>query len=159
MSVNAGDQALYVGGQGINKEFLELFQQTQKLQQGNGKGSYKTMHRDLLCSQYHKKIRIHPMCVSSWPLQWTDEPYLKLQESACKAGDGHPGDPPGYDGCTGAVFIDVFNEKSRPLNIDNVAMLYVVGPRGEGCRRVGGRRNSNHSRKLDAKTSFHSNVS
>ncbi|CAJ1426877.1 unnamed protein product [Effrenium voratum] len=36
-------------------------------------------------------------------------------------------------GATGSVFIDVFREEKRPLHSRNVAMLYVVGPKGEGC--------------------------
>merc|ERR1712204_76660 len=39
---------------------------------------------------------------------------------------------PRYEAAVGSVFIDVFEETSRPLHQRNVAMLYVVGPKGEG---------------------------
>ena len=36
----------------------------------------------------------------------------------------------GKDPSTGAIFIDVFGKEERPGSKKNVAMLYVVGPKG-----------------------------
>ena len=56
----------------------------------------------------------------------------QLTDCFAVAGEAFGKEDPRYKGATGSVFIDVFDEASRPLHKKNVAMLYVVGPKGEG---------------------------
>ena len=44
-------------------------------------------------------------------------------------------DAPGFSGSSGSIILDVFDKRCRPLDKRNVAMLYVVGPRGQGSKR------------------------
>ena len=74
------------------------------------------------------------------------------------SGNGHPSDSAGLSGSTGAVFIDVFKKSERPLHVGSVALIYIAGPRGDGCRRVKNYRPA-HQMQLDDKVTFLSNVS
>lgn len=60
--------------------------------------------------------------------------HLKLAAAFGRAGPPREDDQvEDLKGSTESVFIDVFSEEGRPFDPKNVAMLYVVGPKGEGC--------------------------
>lgn len=115
-SVNAGDYNLYVGGGAINKAFACVL----RLNQPN---EYQRLHSLLLEDALRKpgnliaggkpaqEVANNLGCVAS---------FVRIP-----AGLGR--------GPVGAVFIDVFADEARPLNKRNVAMIYVVGPKGRGA--------------------------
>ena len=57
----------------------------------------------------------------------------RLTDCFAVAGESFGEEDPRYEAAVGSAFIDVFEETSRPLHQRNVAMLYVVGPKGEGA--------------------------
>ena len=59
---------------------------------------------------------------------------LGLAEVLCIARCPRSADSAGYRGSAGSIFLDIFKKEARPLHDNNVAMLYVVGPRGKGCK-------------------------
>jgi len=61
-------------------------------------------------------------------------------------------------GPVGAVFIDVFANEARPLNDRNVAMVYVVGPKGAGAPGGHGPTISDREEFLEAVTDLGANA-
>jgi len=111
-SVNAGDYQLYVGGGGINKAFMNAL----NLDAENG---YQAIHEAMLKQAVAQPGRL----VRSKMGQ-----ELGLENCYARV-------PNAVSGPVGAAFIDVFTPEHRPLSKRNVAMLYVVGPKGEGVDR------------------------
>ncbi|CAK9086746.1 Dihydroorotate dehydrogenase (quinone) [Durusdinium trenchii] len=120
-SVNAGDYNLYVGGGSINLAFAKELGQNPK---SNG---YKEMHEALLAAAADAPGRF----VSGSNVPEADKIRAQLGLLGCFArlpegrakGDLDP---------VGAAFLDIFGTE-RPLSQKNVAMLYVVGPKGTGA--------------------------
>ena len=56
----------------------------------------------------------------------------QLADCIAVAGEAFGKEDPRYEAAVGSAFIDIFKEPSRPLHRRSVAMLYVVGPKGEG---------------------------
>jgi len=135
-SCNAGDYRLYVGGGAINKAFGDLFKKEQGLQFGRISEDYQQLHMELL----HASRKAGRKLVSARDLPKAAEilPKLSLLASFGRAADevepeGMEGTSPELRGAIGSVFIDVFQQEQRPMHPKNVAMLYVVGPKGEGA--------------------------
>ena len=135
-SVNPGDYRLYVGGNSINLAFHRLFcgtglcKEPQKM-----RDNFEQLHKDLL-RQSLGDWNAHGLpetVAASGVLPNAKERLAEvgLVESICTAGYPYQNDVKGFSGSTGSVFIDVFQEEKRPLSKKNVAMIYVVGPRGE----------------------------
>ena len=147
-------------------EFDKLFRQTQGIVQKQYRRSYASLHRDMLFENFHHTNHWQRANETQYNfatdgfhtgtnvrnIPQPEMDYLKLQESMCLSGTGRKNDKAGFDGATGSMFIDVFKHKDRPLHGKNVAMLYVVGTRGEGCRRVGN--TWQYTGDLDAKGTF-----
>lgn len=139
-SCNAGDYRLYVGGGAINRAFGDLFKKHQGLQFDKVCEEYKQMHLELL--QASRKAGRKLVSAKDLPNAAALLPKLRLCASFGRAADvlpeevqqnGDQQDLHELAGSTGSVFIDIFEEEQRPLSSRNVAMLYVVGPKGEGC--------------------------
>lgn len=130
-AVNAGDYRLYVGGGAINKAFGELFKETQGLRFRYASDEYQDLHVALLKSS---RERGHVLAsAAEVPEAALLLETLQLAASIGRAGPAAEGDTEPYEGSTESVFIDVFREEKRPLHERNVAMVYVVGPKGEAC--------------------------
>jgi len=131
-STNAGDDTLYVGGGAINF----AFQQALGVPAENG---YQRLHMSMLDVAWRSPGTLCEVVLpgprdprlSSPTLHNHEAQLQELGLTACFArvsGRGASvGDP------LGAVFIDVFARRSCPSNPLNMAMLYVVGPKGEGA--------------------------
>lgn len=137
-SVNAGDYRLYVGGGSINLAFGEFFKKTQGLKwEGKTSKDYQLVHEVLLRSSREKA----GVLVASRDGRGGGQvlPSVGLANSFCRAGEVYPEEHTEEDGFSrfagsvGSVFVDVFKADKRPLHDKNVAMLYVVGPKGEDC--------------------------
>jgi len=137
IGMNAGDKRLYVGGKKMNGAFAELLWATQHLNmECDTRGvwrcwGYASLHRAVLQASREK---------GGCPVSSIEVPQvasllceLHLEECMGVAGDSFPEDDIGLQSATGCAFLDVFTEDARPLSLDNIAMLYVVGPKGEGC--------------------------
>jgi len=113
-STNAGDYDLSVGGGGINKGF----QQSLKLEGENG---YQKLHKLLLAAaEKSPGILAAPESGSE-----AERLARSLGLQACFARL-----PTYAKGPVSAIFLDILAPEHRPLSERNVAMLYVVGPRG-----------------------------
>lgn len=136
-AVNAGDYRLYVGGAAINRAFADLLKKEQGIPYPHE--DYQTLHEVMLRGSRERGSTL----VSAKDLQGLTQMLrsVRLATCYCRAGEvlpeegagGSPTDVARFGGAIGSVFVDVFEEKSRPLHEKNVAMLYVVGPKGEGC--------------------------
>jgi len=117
-AVNAGDYKLYVGRGAINGAFEKLLKKEQG--EGGSCDQYAVLHDALLSASISQGRSLVAAPAAEPSLQ-----ELRLAASFGQAGQ---------DGTkVGSVFIDVFDASARPLNEKNVAMLYVVGPKGEEC--------------------------
>lgn len=130
-STNAGDYRLYVGGGAINAAFLALLKQEQGLECGKRSEDYIKLHGSLLRASRATGTLVSAADLPDGKL-FLDK--LGLAGSFGQVGPELEGDCEGFEGCNGSVFIDVFEARVRPLHDKNVAMLYVVGPKGKGCR-------------------------
>ena len=129
-STNAGDYRLYVGGGAINKAFLSLLKQEQGLECEEVSEEYAQLHRALL---HASRIAGKLVSAAEVPGVTSLLGRLRLAASFAQVGRVLNGDCTGLEGGDGSVFIYVFDASARPLHANNVAMLYVVGPKGEGC--------------------------
>lgn len=139
-SVNAGDYRLYVGGGSNNAAFAKLFikHQPSPLKMNNKKWpyneDYQTIHTALLRGSRAAGGQI--VSASEIPEANALLSTVGLAASYGKLGQNLEGDTVPKEnevlrGATGSVFIDVFKADWRPIHAKNVAMLYVVGPKGE----------------------------
>ena len=129
-STNAGDSRLYVAGKGIN----EMFHKELRRKQGpeaNLRDSFALLHTRLLEASTSAGSSVDAADVPGVS-SLMDE--LHLQASFGHSGTRIDGDIEGLEGCNGSTFLHIFNEEGRPRHSRNAAMLYVVGPKGEGCR-------------------------
>lgn len=134
-SVNAGDYNLYVGGGSINLAFAK------ELGLNPASNDYKQMHKALL-----KAAAATPgSLVRGVDVPAADSLREKLGLLGCYA-RVHESRPKGDLNPVGAAFLDIFGTL-RPLSQKNVAMLYVVGPKGTGA--PGG-----HGPTVDSKAQF-----
>ena len=140
-SVNAGDYKLYVGGQQINETFLDLISDALHDSGDKIKYEYQSMHRQILNASIKKTWtgqRVPDLVWASEEIKNAKETFSKigLIESLGMAGCPDKRDMAGFSGSIGSIFLDVFEKSCCPKQNDqNVAMLYVVGPRGKGSRR------------------------
>ena len=136
--LQSGYHRLYVGRGSINRAFPELFEMCQGLdynEQDHPKHlpiqtDYQNLHQLVL--EASRKLGGEMVVASDLP---ETAVFLKgAQLADCFAVSGEPfGDEdPRYEAAVGSAFVDIFEGPSRPLHQWNVAMLYVVGPKGEG---------------------------
>lgn len=136
-SVNAGDYRLYVGGLAMNGAFAKMLHHEQGLDYDENVWQrwellqYTQLHLDLLAASRNAGNAF----VASPNLPAVEVLLGDLNLSAACAVAGVPSnqDVPGHESASGAVFLDVFAVGKQLLAEKNVAMLYVVGPKGEGC--------------------------
>jgi len=134
-SVNAGDYNLYVGGGAINRAFANAL----GLEARNG---YRQLHSLLLRQAEETPGQLVQFAPS--PEHPTADGLLselRLSGSFARLPGGLVARARGP---VGSAFVDVFEPARRPRSAQNVAMLYVVGPKGQGARgghgpTVGGR--------------------
>ena len=139
VSANAGDYRWYVGGGSLNKAFAEelagALRQTSWWDPETGYSTlwgFADLHKLMVTSSHacggQVSFETPPEEIGDW---------LHLKSAAGIAGEK---DFAGYEGVIGAVILSVFEESWRPSsNENNLGMLYVVGPRGEGsCGPSGG---------------------
>jgi len=122
-SVNAGDYKLYVGGGSINLAFQRMLGFDSK------HNKYQVLHSALCeaalaapgCLQRLDDVK-HPDASKE------NATELGLTGSFARMPASHQGDDH-----VGIAILDVFSARRRPLSDQNVAMLYVVGPKGQGA--------------------------
>jgi hypothetical protein len=136
-SVNAGDYRLYVGGLAINEAFATLLHDEQSLCYNRNVwerwelARYTQLHHELLAaSRKAGGAFVASANEAEFQAVLGD---LHLSIVCAMAGDASGQDSPGHESASGAVFLHVFAPNKQPLAQNNVAMLYVVGPKGEGC--------------------------
>ena len=119
-SVNAGDYNLYVGGGAINLAFAKALG-------AGGTNAYQQLHEMAL-----REAEASPggLCDASRAPE-AAAAMAELGLAGCFARVLGGGDGP--RGPVGAVFVDVLAAGRRPASPRNVAMLYVVGPKGQGA--------------------------
>mmetsp|Transcript_81419 Transcript_81419/g.154562 ORF Transcript_81419/g.154562 Transcript_81419/m.154562 type:complete len:360 (+) Transcript_81419:108-1187(+) len=133
-AVNAGDYRLYVGGGTINGAFANMLHDEQGLcydtnvRERCELACYKQLHRELLAAS----CKAGGAFVASANQEVLTE--LHLSVACAMAGDATDQDSPSHESASGAVFLHVFASNKQPLAQKNMAMLYVVGPKGEGCQ-------------------------
>lgn len=127
-SVNAGDYLLYVGGGAINR----AFKQELKLGRDNG---FQRLHEAALVAAAAKpgELVAVPQVALNTDLQLLNC-FARVYCDAGTAGDGSVRKRVAQPDPVGAVFLDIFAPDHRPLSEKNVAMVYVVGPKGVGAR-------------------------
>eukprot|EP00931_Biecheleriopsis_adriatica_P004363 TRINITY_DN106045_c0_g1_i1.p1 TRINITY_DN106045_c0_g1~~TRINITY_DN106045_c0_g1_i1.p1 ORF type:complete len:333 (-),score=73.06 TRINITY_DN106045_c0_g1_i1:81-1079(-) len=154
-SCNAGDYRLYVGGGAINRAFGALFKKEHGLQFGKISEDYQTMHVELL--EASRKAGRKLMAAKDVPQAAELLPKLCLAAAFGRAAGVQPEEEAAnlsegqavsrFAGAIGSIVLDIFTDESRPFHPQNVAMLYVVGPKGEGCT---GPRNADSGPLYDA---------
>eukprot|EP00439_Symbiodinium_sp_Y106_P078689 s699_g17.t1 len=120
-SVNAGDYNLYVGGGAINLAFLKEL----GLPRSN---KYLDLHKAMLKAASSTPGQL----VASSALPGTEVDAF-LSELGLMASFARVPAVNGPDAVVGAAFLDVLGPEHRPRSAKNVAMLYVVGPKGTGA--------------------------
>lgn len=132
--VNAGDYRLYVGGGAINFTIAcAMAEKMQKrLKDDRYLDGFDELHWQLLArSQATGGEACFAAEAKDWGVlyggyydakDWMD--WLGLKFAAGQAGE---------EDVVGSVFLSVLDEDNRPCHRNNVAMLYVVGPKGENC--------------------------
>jgi len=120
-SVNAGDYNLYVGGGAINLAFLKEL----GLPRSN---KYLDLHKAMLKAASSTPGQL----VASSALPGTEVDAF-LSELGLMASFARVPAVNGPDAVVGAAFLDVLGPEHRPRSTKNVAMLYVVGPKGTGA--------------------------
>jgi len=129
---NAGDYRLYLGGGAINRALADLLKEEQGLCFGKRSQPYADMHLALLAASRNAQGELVD-AASVLPETERLLSSLCLSAAFAMAGVALEGDAPGCEAATGAVFLDVFALDKQPVAEGNAAMLYVVGPKGEGC--------------------------
>ncbi len=133
-SVNAGDYRLYVGGGAINEVFAKILHDEQGLCYDWDVwdrwelARYTQLHRELLEASRNAG---GAFVASANQAILRD---LHLSFACAMAGDASDQDSPYHGSASGAVFLHVFAANKQPLSQKNLAMLYVVGPKGAGCK-------------------------
>lgn len=139
-AVNAGDYRLYVGGHAINGAFAEMLYYKQGLDYDANVWhdcwrwellQYTQLHHELLAASRNAGNAF--VASPILPAVETLLGNVHLSVACAVAGIPSDQDMPGHKSASGAVFLDVFAAGKRPMAETNVAMLYVVGPKGEGC--------------------------
>ena len=132
VAVNAGDYRLYVGGYAINGAFAELLKQRHGLALETLHDAYTELHSALLAASRANGGTL--VDATQMPEAVSLMTELKLAASMGIAGEGADEDEFGLQAASGAVFLHIFLGGSEPNGAaGNVAMLYVVGPKGEWC--------------------------
>jgi len=114
---------LYVGGGAINKGFAVAL----GLEEPN---DYVKLHTDMLQVAWRTPGELVSTADASKEVQDLSRQLGLLGCFARVPADAHPltrGGP------VGVTFVDVLAPEKRPLSDKNVAMLYVVGPKGDGA--------------------------
>lgn len=134
---NAGDYLLYLGGGSINGAFGKLLEKEQGLaflgdhpKAMPVQTDYQDLHALLLKASRERGGKM--VVASELPNTSGFLKGARLTECFAVAGEAFGKEDPRFEAAVGSAFIDVFEEASRPLHQRNVAMLYVVGPKGEG---------------------------
>ncbi|CAE7311970.1 unnamed protein product [Symbiodinium natans] len=133
-SVNAGDYNLYVGGGAINLAFAKELD----LPRTN---KYQDLHKVLLSAAH----RTPGQLLSSSEVQTDNlQAELGLLASFVRV----PARPAHSEpDAVGAAFLHIFGPQLRPRSVKNVAMLYVVGPKGTGA-------SGGHGPTMDSNAAF-----
>mmetsp|Transcript_122440 Transcript_122440/g.391783 ORF Transcript_122440/g.391783 Transcript_122440/m.391783 type:complete len:353 (-) Transcript_122440:149-1207(-) len=135
---NAGDYWLYLGGGSINGAFAKLLGEVQNLEftGAHRKGlplqkDYQELHILLLRESRERSGAL--VSARRLPQASALLSASRLVDCYAVAGEAIGEEEPAYTASVGSVFVDVFDGGARPLHERNVAMLYVVGPKGEGA--------------------------
>jgi len=140
VAVNAGDNNLYVGGGSINKAFCRL------LVTLTGVVPISANHHYGFVGYYPGFTELHKYIVDTsiltgefvwWEKRRPNPKWanitVKFPSECIYHALGKRGEP--NDPNTGFICLSIFNYDTLPHNnINNVGMLYVVGPRGKGSR-------------------------
>lgn len=123
-SVNAGDYGLYVGGGSINLGFAKTLGLDPR------KNAYKDLHEAVA-----EVAQSSPGTLQNLKAVPDETKALEAAHDVGLLGcfARAPASSLGAKSLTGIAFLDVFDHKTRPLSDRNVAMLYVVGPKGQGA--------------------------
>ena len=139
--LNAGDQRLYVGGASINLEFAKAIAGRPE---ARFVGRYDKLHQALVRLSIANQSRI--VRASDCPKLRNELRHLNLSECYGKAGppESLSKDPKGH---SGATFLSIFAINNPMKHELNKAMLYAVGPKGEGCRGPKERRSNTYQKR------------
>lgn len=126
-SVNAGDHALYVGGGAINFGFAKM------LGLDPSSNAYKDVHDAMAELAQLSPGRLQDLSAAGTVNTSANTKVLARDLGLVGLFARAPLSNLGSSSLTGTAFLDVFEAKTRPLSDKNVAMLYVVGPKGQGA--------------------------
>lgn len=127
-SVNAGDHDLYVGGKGINLAFAEVLG---KAKQEVDK--YAELHKNLLARALQENKDNSDNEIRSILMDDPTDTHPDIKIALCRTSpEMRKIDPSGK---TGSVFISAFKHKMPHDSQSNMAMVYVVGPKGTDFKR------------------------
>lgn len=137
---NAGDYFLYLGGGSINGAFGKLISGEHELEMDTEfhprkspvQMEYMELHQLLLKASRERDGALVAASELSGAAELLKSLYLA--DSFCVSGEACGEEDPRYAAAVGSAILDVFEEPKRLLHQRNVAMLYVVGPKGEGSK-------------------------
>lgn len=122
-SVNAGDHQLYVGGKGINKAFADILKSA-----GQQIEKYECLHENLLTRALQENKDNRDSEIRSILMDDPTDSHPDIRIALCRTSpDLRKIDPSGR---TGSVYISAFKDKFPHHSPSNMAMVYVVGPKG-----------------------------
>ncbi|SCM13237.1 DNA/RNA-binding protein Alba 4, putative [Plasmodium chabaudi adami] len=127
-SVNAGDNNLHVGGEGINGAFSELLSS-----HGHEVDNYESLFKDLLSKAVKENTDKPDDEVKSVLYESVEKKYPDVKLALCRVRNSLK---KGSDYTTGSVFIVTFKKKFPHKKEKNMGMVYVVGPKGKNFSSV-----------------------
>ncbi|SBS96091.1 DNA/RNA-binding protein Alba 4, putative (ALBA4) [Plasmodium ovale curtisi] len=127
-AVNAGDNNLYVGGEGINGAFAELLSS-----HGQEVDRYESLFKELLNKAVKENSEKPEEEVKSVLYDNVDKKYGDVKLALCRIRNSLK---KGNDYTTGSVFIVTFKKNYPHKKEKNMGMVYVVGPKGKNFNTV-----------------------
>lgn len=122
-SLNAGDNGLYIGGEGINRAFADLLTST-----NHSVDKYEALFKELLEKAVKENGEKTDEEVKATIFDNVDKQYHDVKFALCRIRNSLK---KGNDYTVGSVFIVIFKKGFPFKNDRNMGMVYIVGPKGK----------------------------
>lgn len=122
-SLNAGDNGLYVGGDGINRAFSEMLTAG-----GHSVDKYEALFKELLAKAVKENGEKSDEEVKATVFENVEKQYPDVKFALCRIRNSLK---KGNDFTVGSVFVVIFKKGFPYKNERNMGMVYVVGPKGK----------------------------
>lgn len=122
-SLNAGDNGLYVGGEGINRAFSEMLSSN-----SHTVDKYEALFKELLEKAIKENEDKVDEDIKATVYENVEKQYPDVKFALCRIRNSLK---KGTDFTVGSVFVVIFKKRFPFKNDRNMGMVYVVGPKGK----------------------------